>query len=108
MKPAHILFLFLLLGLPFCGLAGPGPGKPAEIRGKVLDQNSGEELTGVRVEIPELGIVTYTDKHGEFVIPAAASSELTFHLSLVSFQNELFLFSEQSGTSDLEFALVEQ
>ena len=84
------------------------PVKPAKVSGKVIDSLSGEELTGARVEIRELGMVVFTDRNGVFSFSEPVSSAVTLCISLVSFDRTEMNIQPASLIQPLEIALSER
>jgi hypothetical protein len=87
---------------------GSDPVKPAKVCGKVIDRLSGEELTGARVEIRELGMVAFTDRNGEFSFSEPVSCPVTLSISLVSFDRAEMNIQPASLIQPLEIALSER
>lgn len=101
--------LFMLLSV--CGFFqafASDPVRPVKVSGKVVDGLSGEELTGARVEIRELGMVVFTDRNGEFSFEEAVSSPVTLCISLVSFDRTEMNIQPASLIEPLEIALSER
>ena len=65
--------------------------KPAEamvtLSGKVTDQKTGETLTGVKVEVKETGVCTYTDFEGAYQLTLPKSETYQLRFNLVSYQS---------------------
>ncbi len=60
------------------------------IKGKVIDQETGEALTGVKVKIPGLDVETYTDFEGTFKIKQVKPDDYKILTSFISYQNKTF------------------
>jgi len=91
----------LIAGVNFNGMASEDAEKneknaPAttSIKGKVIDQQTGEALTGVKVKIPELNVETYTDFEGSFKINKVKTGNYKIQTSFISYEDRTF---EQVG-----------
>jgi len=91
----------LIAGVSFNGMASEDAEKneknaPAttSIKGKVIDQQTGEALTGVKVKIPELNVETYTDFEGSFKINKVKTGDYKIQTSFISYEDRTF---EQVG-----------
>ena len=62
----------------------------ASIKGKVIDQQTGEALTGVKVKIPELNVETYTDFEGSFKINSLKPGDYKIQTSFISYEDRTF------------------
>jgi protocatechuate 3,4-dioxygenase beta subunit len=60
------------------------------IKGKVIDKETGEALTGVKVKIPGLNVETYTDFEGTFKIKQVKPGDYKISTSFISYQNKTF------------------
>jgi protocatechuate 3,4-dioxygenase beta subunit len=60
------------------------------IKGKVIDKETGEALTGVKVKIPGLDVETYTDFEGNFKIDQVKPGDYKIYTSFISYQNQTF------------------
>jgi len=97
-----ILFLSILIaGVNFNVMASEDAEKeeknaPAttSIQGKVIDKQTGEALTGVKVKIPELDVETYTDFEGSFKIKSLKAGNYKIQTSFISYEDRTF---EQVG-----------
>ena len=97
-----ILFLGILItGVNFNVMASDDAEKnennaPAttSIQGKVIDQQTGEALTGVKIKIPELNVETYTDFEGSFKINSVKAGDYKIQTSFISYEDRTF---EQVG-----------
>ncbi len=58
------------------------PGQSMVLSGKVTDMESGEALTGVKIEIPGLNIWAYTDFDGTYsvVLPEKGTYKVNYQL----------------------------
>jgi len=65
--------------------------QPAEnlvtLSGKVTDKKTGETLTGVKVEVKETGVCTYTDFEGAYQLTLPKSEDYQLQFNLVSYQS---------------------
>ena len=60
------------------------------IRGKVIEEVSGESLIGVEIEIIGSGISTFTGMEGEFEFTGLEiQSEYTIRISYISYKNKI-------------------
>ncbi|MBU0488068.1 MAG: carboxypeptidase-like regulatory domain-containing protein [Bacteroidetes bacterium] len=82
--------LTLLTIAMFCAMTVFADGEKnsgiTEVSGKVVDQNTGELLAGVKIEIRETGQVLFSDLDGNFDFQLPANQEYTVVLSLVSYK----------------------
>jgi hypothetical protein len=60
------------------------------IKGKVIDKETGEALTGVKIKIPGLDVETYTDFEGSFQINQVKPGNYKISTSFISYQNKTF------------------
>lgn len=60
------------------------------IKGKVIDQQTGEALTGVKVKIPGLNVETYTDFEGSFKINKVKPRDYKIQTSFISYEDKTF------------------
>ena len=86
-----LIFAAFMLAITITSFAGDGK-EPVEFKvnasrsmileGKVTDSNSGEALTGVKIELPELGLSVYSGFDGEYQIqlPAEGKFKVQYHL----------------------------
>jgi hypothetical protein len=65
--------------------ASVAPVTLATITGKVFDKQTGETLTGVCVQIEELGLTTYTDFDGNFTVPNVKPGSYTVKTKMISY-----------------------
>ena len=69
-------------------LAG-GPGSPVavvQLKARVVESGSNEDLSGVRVTVPDFNIEVYTDKNGNFELPMPVPSDVIIQFSFVSYE----------------------
>ena len=104
----NLIFLTFILLLPFGVIA------QSQIKGKITDANSAEELIGATVKIKGTSIGGITDINGDFKILTSEELPLTIEVSYVGYSNKEIVvnsFSEKikiklKGTS-LELEAVE-
>jgi hypothetical protein len=101
-----LLFFFALSGVK----ASDDKRPAGAVQGRVLDAGTGEELSGVRIEISGSQEVIWSEKDGGFVLPAIADSkeEITLCLSLVSFETRCITISHQDVAAGLSILLNER
>jgi len=56
------------------------------IAGTVLDNKTGEPLTGVEIQIEGTNLKTYTDFDGKFALDGISSGQYTISANLISYQ----------------------
>lgn len=61
------------------------PATLATITGKVFDKQTGETLTGVCVQIEELGLTIYTDFDGSFSVSNVKPGSYTVKTKMISY-----------------------
>jgi type 1 fimbria pilin len=66
------------------------PAAPAtvEFSGKIIDSQTGEALTGVKVYIEDVKQETYTDFDGNFSLLAPNSNDVTIKVSYISYEEK--------------------
>lgn len=100
-----LFFCVIAVFLQTNALAG-GPGTPAavvQLKARVVESGSNEDLSGVRVSIPELNIEVYTDKNGNFELPVPVASDVLVSFSFVSYEPVLLQASAvASGVVNLQ------
>ena len=84
MKRCAVLLVFLLSSTLW--LVAGDPVRTGTVSGIVTDAGSGEQLTGVRVEVVETGAIAFTDRFGSFIFAEPFSGPVTLSFSLVSFE----------------------
>ncbi|MDD3875589.1 MAG: carboxypeptidase-like regulatory domain-containing protein [Bacteroidales bacterium] len=61
-----------------------------QVSGKVTDRLTGENLAGVKIEIPGTDIITYTDFEGNFVLSVSAqNAESEISISFISYESTI-------------------
>jgi hypothetical protein len=58
------------------------------VTGSVVDQNTGEELTGVKVQIEDIDVDTYTDFMGNFTLNNLKPGKYEVTVSYVSYEKK--------------------
>jgi hypothetical protein len=88
-------FIFLLtLTVVTSGVFAVEPGfdadkaDPASLVGLVTDRVSGESLTGVKVKVEGLDLVTYTDFDGVFKFDHLSPGDYTVQVEFISYDGE--------------------
>lgn len=86
MKTWFRIVLACLLSLP--AVAGTTGDHVAlmQVNGKVLDQQTAEELTGVEVRVAGTDIVTYTDFDGHFSFTNLPAGNYTLEFRFVTYK----------------------
>ena len=94
---AILVLGFFIAGVNFNVMASDDAEKneknaPAttSIKGKIIDQKTGEALTGVKVKIPELNVETYTDFEGSFKINSVKAGDYKIQTSFISYEDRTF------------------
>jgi len=87
-----ILTTLLMLSIAVLVLADGGKttknNVATTLSGVVIDSQSGEVLTGVKVHIPELNMDAYTDFDGKFEFSVKNGENYTIEASYVSYQDK--------------------
>ena len=76
------------------------PAQTITLKGKVIDFNSGESLTGVEVAIEGSTIKAYTDFDGNFEIKDVKPGNYNLVASYISYSNSLVENFKASGTEN--------
>ncbi len=78
--------------------------KPATVvySGNVIDSETGESLTGVKINVPELGIDTYTDFDGNFEFSGSPNQDYTISVSYISYKEKNITSKEKSVKVSLD------
>lgn len=58
------------------------------MKGQVVDQNTGEALTGVRIEVEDADLETYTDFEGNFSLKGLKPGEYEVNVSFISYEDK--------------------
>ncbi|MBN2681995.1 MAG: carboxypeptidase-like regulatory domain-containing protein [Bacteroidales bacterium] len=91
MKKA-VLILTVIFALGINGFAIDDDKKSVQtttVKGKVVDQISGEALTGVQVKIEGTNLTAYTDFDGNFVIENVAPGNYNIQTTYISYQTNV-------------------
>lgn len=59
-----------------------------EVSGKIIDSETGEALTGVKVYIEDFKTETYTDFDGKFKLNIQNTKEITVTVSYISYKDK--------------------
>ncbi len=70
--------------------------------GSVIDSKTGEALTGVKINVPELGIDTYTDFDGNFHFTGTPNEDYTIEVSYISYKEKNITSRDQSVKVSLD------
>ena len=93
MKKTIISIAFsLIIGWTIAGndlVPAETPTQTITLKGKVVDFNSGESLTGVEVAIEGSSVKTYTDFDGNFEIKDVKPGNYNLVASYISYNNSL-------------------
>ena len=93
MKKTIISIAFsLIIGWTIAGndlVPAETPAQTITLKGKVVDFNSGESLTGVEVAIEGSSVKTYTDFDGNFEIKDVKPGNYNLVASYISYNNSL-------------------
>mgnify|MGYP006305666707 CR=1 FL=1 len=81
------------------------------ITGQIVDQFTGEALTGVKVEIKELNKEVYTDFDGKFKVENINSGKYSIEAQYISYKNitieSLNISQENENSLKIEMAPIE-
>lgn len=90
-----LIFALFMLGITLTVFAREGK-EPVErktntsermiLEGRVTDNNSGESLTGVKVELPELGLSVYSGFDGEYKIQLPSGGKFKVQYQLITYK----------------------
>jgi hypothetical protein len=106
---ALVLFLMCLVWSDLEAHNLPGGSASGILKGKILEEGSAQELSGVKVIIEGSELFTYTDENGEFVFENLPSGSLSLVFSLVSFQITSVEVNVESGQqSNIELSMAER
>ncbi len=78
-----------------------------EIRGVVIEKNSGEPMPGVNVFIKNTSVGTATDVDGKFTFPYVTDKEFTIVLRFMGYKTKEQQLSPDDDLSNLRFELLE-
>ena len=73
----------------FLGLANMAMAQEGSLSGKIVDQETGEELIGATAFIPSTGQGSVTDIYGNYQIKGIAPGSYTLEISYVSYQKQI-------------------
>ena len=101
----HVKKLLLLISFTFAlttgALATNDPVNVKMLSGKVIDKQSGETLTGVKVQLKGTDNYCYTDMNGDFVLTVSASSTAEVLINMVGYEPTTLKTQELSLGSDI-------
>ena len=101
------LFLFLFVVLIFIFHLASSFAAIMEIRGIVIDKDSGEPLPGVNVFIKNTAAGSATDKDGKFTFSYETDEEFTIVLRFMGYKTQEQQLSPEDDLSNLRFELLE-
>lgn len=79
------------------------------VSGVVKDAQSGETLSGVKIQIQGTDLTTYSDKEGHFEFTQIPSENIILSFQLVSFRSEVLNIPDAFKTSgNLEVVMAER
>ena len=97
--------LLLLFGFTFFlitgAFAGNETGNIKLLSGKVIDKQTGETLTGVKVQLKGTDKYCYTDMEGRFVLAVNAANTSEVIIDMVGYQPATLKTQELSLGSDI-------
>jgi len=80
-------------------------GASIKISGKVIDKNTGEPLTGVKVSYSASQTAVYTDFDGEFTIDVIVKNNAEITVSMISYEMETIKLEK---AENFNFKLIRQ
>ena len=97
--------LIFLLGLIFSlttGLiASNDPNSTKLVSGKILDKQTGETLTGVKVQVKGTDTYCYSDMDGNFILSVNAPNASEVVIDMVGYEQITLKTKELSSSSDI-------
>lgn len=97
--------LFLLLGFTLFLSAGMvatnEPGKLTLLSGKIIDKQTGETLTGVKIILKGTDKYCYTDMEGNFMLSVSASGNAEVVIDMVGYEPATLKTAQLSVGSDI-------
>lgn len=113
MKKIYALALLIFIAATVFGNGGneskqnSKPGQAMVLSGKVTDMESGEALTGVKIEIPGLNISAYTDFDGTYsvVLPDKGTYKVNYQLITYQAVNEQKIDAKSNDKVELDIKL---
>jgi hypothetical protein len=104
-----VLILILIHLVAVSGFSNNPVLKNLVVSGVVKDAQSGETLSGVKVQIQGTDLTTYSDKEGNFTFTQIPSENISLCFQLVSFQSEVLNIPDVQKTSgSLEVIMAER
>ena len=81
----------------------PGEGKNVKVIGKVIDKETGEVLTGVKIMLEGSETAVYSDFDGQFEFESKAAENSQFLVSMISYNSKNIKFGDSNSfTIELE------
>jgi carboxypeptidase-like protein len=81
--------------------AGNNPKGTKLVSGKVLDKQTGETLSGVKIQVKGTDTYCYTDMDGNFILSVNPSNTSEVIIDLVGYQQTTLKAQELSLSSDI-------
>jgi len=75
------------------------------MKGQVVDQHTGEALTGVRIEVEDADLETYTDFEGNFSLQGLKPGAYEVNVSYISYEDKSFENLKLELKADNNFTL---
>lgn len=103
--PVQVTCLFLMLLAGPWGLAS-ATEPPALISGQILDKETNQPLSGVRLEVGAQDQVIYTDDLGMFRLSHPLREPIQLLISSLGYQSQSFVLAPDSATTFLQLSLL--
>jgi hypothetical protein len=90
MRTINFIILIFIASLVFSANVNEKEEKTTtkSVSGKVVDRLTGENLAGVKIEIPNTDIIAYSDFEGNFTIAIPSNNEVSeVNISYISYEN---------------------
>ncbi|HXU26777.1 MAG TPA: carboxypeptidase-like regulatory domain-containing protein [Bacteroidia bacterium] len=81
--------------------AGNSPKGTKLVSGKVLDKQTGETLTGVKIQVKGTDTYCYTDMEGNFILSVNTNNTLEVVVDMVGYEQTTLKTQELSLSSDI-------
>ena len=94
-----IFLLSLIFSLTAGLIANNDPNGLQLVSGKVVDKQTGETLTGVKIQVKGTDTYCYSDMEGNFILSANVTSEVV--IDMVGYQQTTLKTKELSIGSDI-------
>ncbi len=106
-----VLFIFSILPVAMSGVSEENKKSSnlISVAGQIIDNESGEALSGVLVKIEEAGNRIYTDLEGKFEISNLVTGNYRISVSFISYENRklnLELNGEENGPLKIQLNQV--